>query len=91
MKRNENAPEEQKNNPLHGIKLTEILDYLVELYGWEQLSQRVRINCFKNNPTIKSSLEFLRRIQWAREEVEQLYLKSLNGKTKHFSDRIAKK
>ena len=65
---------EQPNNPLHGIKLTEILDYLVNFYGWGILGQRIDINCFNSNPSIKSSLKFLRKTQWARDKVEQLYL-----------------
>ena len=69
--------EEQINNPLHGVKLVQILDYLVEEYGWEELGDRIDINCFTNNPTIKSSLKFLRRTPWAREKVERLYLASI--------------
>lgn len=59
---------------LHGVKLTEILDYLVQHYGWQELDRLIRINCFANNPTKKSSLNFLRRMPWAREKVEQLYV-----------------
>jgi uncharacterized protein (DUF2132 family) len=70
----------QPNNPLHGIKLAEILQYLVSNYGWEEMSEKVNINSFKNNPTIKSSLTFLRRTPWAREKVERLYLKSIKKK-----------
>lgn len=65
---------EQPNNPLHGIKLADILDYLVDFYGWEILGQRIDINCFNSDPSIKSSLKFLRKTQWARDKVEQLYL-----------------
>lgn len=68
---------EQPNNPLHGVKLADVLDLLVEKYGWEELSDKVRINCFKSNPSIKSSLKFLRKTQWARDKVEELYLKAL--------------
>lgn len=68
---------EQPNNPLHGIKLADILDHLVEQYGWEELAKRIRINCFKSNPTVKSSLKFLRKTPWAREKVEDLYLRSI--------------
>jgi len=72
---NNNKPmEEQPNNPLHGIKLATILESLVEHYGWEELALNVNINCFKKNPTVKSSLKFLRRTPWAREKVERLYL-----------------
>ncbi|GAB3825359.1 VF530 family protein [Hymenobacter jeollabukensis] len=59
---------------LHGVKLAQILDYLVQHYGWQELDRLIRINCFANNPTIKSSLNFLRRMPWAREKVEQLYI-----------------
>jgi len=69
----------QPNNPLHGIKLVDILDHLVGAYGWEELAVKININCFKSNPSIKSSLKFLRRTPWAREKVEQLYLKSINN------------
>ena len=69
--------EQQPNNPLHGIKLTQILDELVEYYGWDELGDRIRINCFNSNPAIKSSLKFLRTMPWAREKVENLYLKML--------------
>lgn len=66
--------EEQPNNPLHGMKLITILELLVEEYGWEGLASRININCFKSDPSIKSSLKFLRRTQWARDKVERLYL-----------------
>ena len=69
--------EQQPNNPLHGVKLAEMLQFLVADYGWEELSERININCFKSNPSIKSSLKFLRRTPWAREKVERLYLKSI--------------
>ncbi|GAA4387311.1 VF530 family protein [Hymenobacter koreensis] len=61
---------------LHGVTLVHILDYLVQHYGWQELDRLVRINCFANNPTIKSSLNFLRRMPWAREKVEQLYVQT---------------
>lgn len=66
--------QEQPNNPLHGVKLVTILEELVEAYGWDKMAREVNINCFKNDPSIKSSLVFLRRTQWARDKVEQLYL-----------------
>ncbi len=65
----------QVNNPLHGIKLADMLEDLVGYYGWEQLAFHININCFKSNPSIKSSLKFLRRTPWARAKVESLYLK----------------
>ena len=65
---------EQPNNPLHGISLERIVTELYEHYGWKELARIVRINCFANNPTIKSSLNFLRRTPWARTKVEELYV-----------------
>jgi uncharacterized protein (DUF2132 family) len=67
-------PENQPNNPLHGVKLAQILEALVENYGWEHMAFKVNINCFKNDPSIKSSLVFLRRTAWARNKVEAMYL-----------------
>ncbi|TXK76498.1 VF530 family DNA-binding protein [Mesonia sp. K4-1] len=69
--------ESQPNNPLHGVKLASIVDFLVDHYGWEELGERIRINCFRSNPTVKSSLKFLRRTPWAREKVENLYLRTI--------------
>lgn len=65
---------EQKNNPLHGKTLQMIIEELFDHYGWEGLSDRININCFKENPSIKSSLTFLRKTPWARKKVEDLYL-----------------
>ncbi len=67
----------QINNPLHGISLKALLTELVEAYGWEVLADQVNIRCFMNDPTINSSLKFLRRTQWARDRVEALYLEHL--------------
>jgi uncharacterized protein (DUF2132 family) len=67
----------QANNPLHGITLEMILSRLVEHYGWEKLSKKISINCFSKDPSIKSSLKFLRKTPWARRKVERLYLQSL--------------
>ena len=66
--------ETQKNNPLHGLTLEAILVYLVEKLGWETLSEEININCFKSNPSVKSSLTFLRKTPWARNKVENFYL-----------------
>lgn len=78
MKKNEGKPvQNQPNNPLHGVKLAEILEFLVDEYGWDELGELVDINCFQNNPSIKSSLKFLRKFQWARNKVERLYLDSI--------------
>jgi len=68
---------EQPNNPLHGIKLATMLEELYLKYGWEELGYSLNINAFKNNPTYKSSLKFLRTTPWAREKVEQFYLKNM--------------
>jgi uncharacterized protein (DUF2132 family) len=67
----------QPNNPLHGKTLEEILVYLVSYYGWEELGERIRINSFRKDPSIKSSLKFLRRMPWARKEVEDLYIATI--------------
>jgi hypothetical protein len=64
----------QPNDPLHGVTLETLLNELVTQYGWDELGQRIRINCFVDNPTIKSSLTFLRKTPWARAKVEKLYL-----------------
>nr|MBK9652084.1 DUF2132 domain-containing protein [Bacteroidota bacterium] len=71
---------EQKNNPLHGITLQSIVEHLHKHYGWEALGELININCFKENPSVKSSLTFLRKTEWARKKVEDLYLKSLGNK-----------
>jgi uncharacterized protein (DUF2132 family) len=65
---------EQKNNPLHGISLETILIRLVDHFGWEILGKLIHINCFIENPSIQSSLKFLRKTPWARKKVEELYL-----------------
>ncbi|MGL5815662.1 MAG: VF530 family DNA-binding protein [Aeromonas sp.] len=64
----------QKNNPLHGLTLEAIVTALVAHYGWEKLGQEINIRCFTLDPSIKSSLKFLRKTPWAREKVESLYL-----------------
>jgi uncharacterized protein (DUF2132 family) len=64
----------QHNNPLHGITLEEIVTALVAHYGWTGLSQHIAVNCFISDPSIKSSLKFLRKTPWARDKVETLYL-----------------
>lgn len=67
----------QPNNPLHGITLEAMLNRLVEHYGWEGVAEVVRVRCFQHDPSIKSSLKFLRRTPWARQKVERLYLKMM--------------
>lgn len=64
----------QTNNPLHGITLERIVTELVDHYGWDVLARRININCFKSDPSVKSSLKFLRKTPWAREQIEQLYI-----------------
>ena len=68
----------QRNNPLHGQTLEMILTHLVDRYGFEELGSRIRINCFIEDPSIKSSLVFLRKTPWARKKVEDLYLESIS-------------
>ncbi|HEY0892493.1 MAG TPA: VF530 family protein [Cellvibrio sp.] len=65
---------EQKNNPLHGLTLETIVTRLADHYGWEALGKHISIRCFQADPSVKSSLKFLRKTPWAREKVEQLYL-----------------
>ena len=64
----------QENNPLHGITLEKMVTRLVEHYGWESLAKKININCFKSDQSIKSSLKFLRKTQWARDKVERLFV-----------------
>jgi uncharacterized protein (DUF2132 family) len=70
--------EEQANNPLHGKTLEMILNHLVDHYGWKELGNTINIKCFNENPSLKSSLKFLRTTPWARKKVEELYLESIN-------------
>jgi uncharacterized protein (DUF2132 family) len=70
----------QPKNPLHGISLEKILNELVARYGWEDLGRQIDIRCFNHEPSIASSLKFIRRTQWAREQVEALYVKTMRGK-----------
>lgn len=67
---------EQPNNPLHGLSLEKIVTRLVEHFGWNGMYERVRVNCFKKDPSIKSSLKFLRKTEWARDKVEALYIET---------------
>jgi uncharacterized protein (DUF2132 family) len=71
-------PPQQPNNPLHGVKLADMLEHLVATYGWEELGYKIDIRCFNYDPSINSSLKFLRKTPWAREKVERLYLRSLH-------------
>jgi uncharacterized protein (DUF2132 family) len=79
MKNTENkSSKTQPNNPLHGVKLATIVEFLFDEYGWERLGERIPINCFTKDPSVKSTLKFLRKTPWAREKVEALYLESIN-------------
>lgn len=71
-------PEFESKDPLHGLSLERILEILVERQGWEAMAKKVTIRCFSENPSIQSSLKFLRKTPWAREKVEDLYLKTRN-------------
>lgn len=71
--------ERQAGNPLHGITLQGMLDHLLSRYGWEELGQRIDIRCFTHQPSMASSLKFLRRTPWAREKVEALYRRMLDS------------
>ncbi|HEY4540728.1 MAG TPA: VF530 family protein [Faecalibacter sp.] len=71
---------EQKNNPLHGKRLDDIIEALVLYYGgWEGLGREINIKCFNENPSLKSSLKFLRKTDWARKKVEELYVKKIKS------------
>ena len=93
--------EQQPNNPLHGVKLKEILEFLVEEIGWEEMAEEIPIRCFQYDHSIKSSLVFLRRTAWARNKVEALYIKlvkdensednSSNEKPQHGKYQVRKK
>lgn len=72
-----NFAETQAKDPLHGVSLKMIVEFLEAKYGWRELSNLVDINCFKMNPSVKSSLTFLRKTDWAREKVQSLYLYAL--------------
>ncbi len=71
--------EQQINNPMHGVTLEQIVNSLVEYYGWDQLGILIDIRCFNNDPSVKSSLKFLRRTPWARKKVERLYIAIQNN------------
>ncbi len=70
--------EQQPNNPLHGLTLQTILTQLVDHFGFEELGERIDIRCFNYDPSIKSSLKFLRKTQWARDQVEALYIDNMD-------------
>ena len=70
----EGKNKEQPNNPLHGITLEQMVKSLVDHYGWDELGTKINIRCFNNDPSVKSSLKFLRKTPWARQKVEELYI-----------------
>ncbi len=72
--------DQQKNNPLHGLSLEKIVTALVEHYGWDDLAARIKIRCFSDKPSVKSSLKFLRKTDWARTKVEELYIATEKNK-----------
>jgi uncharacterized protein (DUF2132 family) len=80
------TPPDQSRNPLHGITLERMLTELVETIGWEKMARRVRIACFTSDPSVSSSLKFLRRTPWAREKVERMYIDVRRQKTRGRED-----
>ncbi|NRB41714.1 MAG: DUF2132 domain-containing protein [Pseudomonadales bacterium] len=72
--------DQQPNYPLHGITLETVVTKLQDYYGWEELAELININCFKKDPSVKSSLKFLRKTPWARDKVEKLYLRTFSDK-----------
>ncbi|PLX05211.1 MAG: transporter [Marinilabiliales bacterium] len=68
----------QPNNPLHGVRLVDIVEFLQAFYGWEELGSQINIRCFTHDPSVNSSLKFLRKTDWARKKVEDLYLETLS-------------
>jgi len=75
------TPNSQANNPLHGITLETIVTALFDYYGWDGLAEQIPVNCFIKDPSIKSSLKFLRKTSWARDKVEALYLAMMRRKS----------
>ena len=76
---NENKPARRPEDRLHGVTLEMMLDRLVEQVGWDEMGRRIKIRCFTDDPSISSSLKFLRKTPWARENVERLYLRRCRG------------
>ncbi len=72
-------PSMNENNPMHGIKLQQVVEDLEKKFGWEELDRRMKMNCFASDPSVKSTLKFLRKTPWAREKVEKLWLVTLKG------------
>lgn len=80
-------PDTQLNNPLHGVRLDDMLEQLEDHYGWDGLAERIPVNCFKSNPSFKSSLKFLRRTDWARAKLESLYLNTFSNSASQSKSR----
>ena len=80
--------EQQPNNPLHGVKLADIVERLADKYGWEELGLQISIRCFTHNPSVKSSLKFLRKTPWARDKVEYMYLKMIQTENRKKEDLL---
>jgi len=74
---NNMIPQKQHNNQLHGVKLVDIIERLVEKHGWEKMGEMLPIRCFTHDPSVKSSLKFLRKTPWARDKVEKTYMDSI--------------
>jgi len=75
-------PPSQPNNPLHGIKLADMVEHLVNVWGWKELGRIINVRCFNYDPSVKSSLKFLRKTDWARKEVEEFYLYTIENPKK---------
>ncbi|MCP4573458.1 MAG: DUF2132 domain-containing protein [bacterium] len=73
--------EPQSNDPLHGVTLKQVLESLVDTYGWDELGARINIRCFTSDPSVPSSLKFLRKTPWARQKVERLYVGMVRRRT----------
>ena len=80
---NDPKPREHPNDPLHGVTVKAMVTTLVEELGWEEMAERARMNCFYENPSVNSSLKFLRKTPWARERVERLYLRTMERKERY--------
>jgi len=72
-------PNMNENNPMHGIKLQQVVEDLEKKFGWEELDKRMKMNCFASDPSVKSTLKFLRKTEWARKKVEKLWLATFKG------------
>lgn len=82
-----NLPDEQPRNPLHGVTLAMMVTQLAQYYGWEELGDRIPVRCFTHDPSVNSSLKFLRKTPWARDKVEGFYLYMLRDKKRKLSPK----